>query len=65
MGKEKKEKESRIKNVRAVRQYHINWSNIHVIGVPEERKLMPEVIFEEKMAKDFPKMIKDIKPHIK
>lgn len=39
---------------------------MHVIGAPEEeREFGPEVIFEEKMAKNLPKMIKDIKLHIK
>lgn len=39
---------------------------MHVTGVPEEeRKFGPEVIFEGKMAKNLPKMIKDIKLHIK
>lgn len=43
-----------------------NWSDMHVTGAPEEeRKFGPEVIFEEKMAKNLPKMIKDTKLHIK
>lgn len=56
------EKQSRTQYVSAARQYKNNWSDMHVTGAPEEeRKFGPEVIFEEKMAKNLPKMIKDTK----